>query len=112
MKPPSLLRHIPLEIGHELCQLERRPYRHEHMKVVREHDTGVNLDTVEPLGSPEDAHNQLIELSAWPQKKAALNCTIGDLDEAATRWYEAKTSSHTNKRRNGRREPFKKVAGT
>jgi hypothetical protein len=67
VKTPRFLGEVALEVGHELGHLQSRIHGQEKMVVIRQHDAGVQRDSVESLGSAEDPDQQLVEPLAGPQ---------------------------------------------
>ena len=98
-EPVYLSCEVGVEITHEARELEGVPGVEQQVIVRREKYESADRNVIQPLGSPQDPNNDLVELRAGAEEMASLNGAAGDLDEGPAFGDESESSAHAQIRR-------------
>jgi hypothetical protein len=81
-QPPGLSRQVGVDEAHESGEPECIRHGQKEMEVVGQKDETADLDGIAPLGSRQDADDDLAELGARRHEKPAMDRPAGYLDES------------------------------
>jgi len=98
-EPAHLPREVGVEIAHEARELVGVVDVEQQVIMGGDKYERADPDVVQPLGSPEDAGDDLVDLPTGTEEVAALHGPAGDLDQGSAFGDEAKSSAHAQIRR-------------
>lgn len=98
-EPAHLTREVGVEIAHEVRELVGVPDVEQQVIVRGDKYKRADPDVVQPLGSPEDAGDDLVGPRTGAEEMAALHGPAGDLDQGSAFGDKAKSSAHAQIRR-------------
>ena len=98
-EPAYLSREVGVEITHEARELAGVPDIEQQVVVGREKYESADRDVIQPLGSPQDSNDDLVELRTGAEEMAALDGAAGGLDEGPAFGDESESSAHAQIRR-------------
>jgi hypothetical protein len=90
----GLASQVRIYIAHKAGDLLSILNRNQKMKMVREKNERMELDSVQALGSGEDSDGDGVELLGGAQEQSSLEGPPGDLDDSTAFWDEPDGSSH------------------